>query len=71
MSLDSSLVDTVPQNDATAMKIHTYISPDKLDDIWRRCIDQCHSRTLQQLLSVHGRLVSITDNNGKPIFVLL
>ncbi|WOL02395.1 protein STICHEL-like [Canna indica] len=63
-SLDSTLIDTGATDDATDVRVYTHVSPDKLDDIWRRCIDQCHSRTLRQLLHGHGRLISITDNEA-------
>lgn len=32
---------------------------DNLAQIWIRCIENCHSKTLQQLLLDHGKLVSI------------
>ncbi|KAI3964203.1 hypothetical protein MKX01_025013 [Papaver californicum] len=44
-----------------------YIRPDKLDDIWERCIDRCHSKTLRQLLREHARLVSISKIKGVMI----
>lgn len=43
------------------------INADKLDDIWERCIERCHSKTLRQLLHAHGKLVSISEAEGKPI----
>ncbi|KAL7235577.1 hypothetical protein ACSBR1_018965 [Camellia fascicularis] len=36
----------------------------KLDDIWVRCIERCHSKTLQQLLLTHGKLISISEIEG-------
>ncbi|MCL7035248.1 hypothetical protein MKW94_017996 [Papaver nudicaule] len=41
-----------------------YIRPDKLDDIWGKCIDRCHSKTLRQLLREHAKLVSISKIKG-------
>ncbi|GJT10322.1 protein STICHEL [Tanacetum coccineum] len=35
-----------------------------LDDIWVRCIEKCHSKTLRQLLHTYGSLVSISDDKG-------
>lgn len=35
-----------------------------LDDIWVRCIDKCHSKTLRQLLHTYGNLVSISEDKG-------
>ncbi|KAI3770780.1 hypothetical protein L6452_01924 [Arctium lappa] len=35
-----------------------------LDDIWVRCIDKCHSKTLRQLLHTYGNLASISEDKG-------
>ncbi|XP_027156842.1 protein STICHEL [Coffea eugenioides] len=35
-----------------------------LDDIWVKCVEKCHSKTLRQLLHTYGRLVSIADVEG-------
>lgn len=35
-----------------------------LDDIWTRCIERCHSKTLRQLLHTYGKLVSISEVEG-------
>lgn len=35
-----------------------------LSEIWRRCIEKCYSKTLRQMLSVHGELISLTENEG-------
>lgn len=35
-----------------------------LDDIWVRCVEKCHSKTLRQLLHTHGRLISISEVEG-------
>ncbi|XP_023738140.2 protein STICHEL isoform X1 [Lactuca sativa] len=35
-----------------------------LDDIWARCIEKCHSKTLRQLLHTYGNLVSISEDKG-------
>ncbi|KAF3440658.1 hypothetical protein FNV43_RR18942 [Rhamnella rubrinervis] len=39
-------------------------NPEKLDNVWARCIERCHSKTLRQLLDAHGRLVSISEVEG-------
>ena len=39
----------------------------KLCDIWSCCIERCHSKTLRQLLHDHGKLVSISEVQGKLI----
>ncbi|KAG6477144.1 hypothetical protein ZIOFF_066396 [Zingiber officinale] len=63
-SLDGAMIDTRLANEATSVKLYGYGSLDELDVTWRRCIDQCHSKTLKKLLNGHGKLVSITDNEG-------
>ncbi|KAI7725996.1 hypothetical protein M8C21_015251, partial [Ambrosia artemisiifolia] len=40
------------------------INTNILDEIWVRCIDKCHSKTLRQLLHAHGNLVSISEDKG-------
>jgi len=40
-------------------------SSEKLNDIWRKCIERCHSKTLRQLLYTHGKLISISEVEGK------
>lgn len=35
-----------------------------LSEIWRRCIEKCYSEALRQLLSVHGKLISLTESEG-------
>ncbi|XP_028805019.1 protein STICHEL-like isoform X2 [Neltuma alba] len=40
------------------------IDSGKLRDIWARCIGRCHSKTLQQLLHNHGKLVSMCEVEG-------
>lgn len=35
-----------------------------LNEIWVRCIERCHSKTLRQLLHTHGRLISISEVEG-------
>ncbi|KAL3620756.1 hypothetical protein CASFOL_035668 [Castilleja foliolosa] len=35
-----------------------------LIDIWLKCIEKCHSKTLRQLLSSYGKLVSISETKG-------
>jgi len=40
---------------------------DSLAQVWIRCIENCHSKTLQQLLLDHGKLVSIRQFEGKHV----
>ncbi|KAK6915820.1 DNA polymerase III, gamma subunit, domain III [Dillenia turbinata] len=35
-----------------------------LDDIWCRCIEKCHSKTLRLLLHMHGKLLSLAEGEG-------
>ncbi|GJM95254.1 hypothetical protein PR202_ga11966 [Eleusine coracana subsp. coracana] len=44
---------------------------DNLTQIWRKCIDNCHSKTLRQLLYDHGKLASVKECEGKPIMCSL
>ncbi|XP_023637911.1 protein STICHEL isoform X2 [Capsella rubella] len=39
-------------------------SSEKLNDIWRKCIERCHSKTLRQLLYTYGKLISISEVEG-------
>ncbi|KAI6701779.1 hypothetical protein NL676_016103 [Syzygium grande] len=39
-------------------------SLEMLNDIWTRCIERCHSKTLRQLLHAHGKLISISETEG-------
>lgn len=38
---------------------------EKLNDIWMKCVDRSHSKTLKQLLYSHGKLLSISEVKGK------
>nr|KYP52104.1 DNA polymerase III subunit gamma/tau [Cajanus cajan] len=40
------------------------IDSGKLCDIWVHCIGKCHSKTLKQLLHIHGKLVSVCEVEG-------
>ncbi|KAM7474466.1 hypothetical protein LguiB_021709 [Lonicera macranthoides] len=40
------------------------VDPNALDEIWVRCIERCHSKTLRQLLHTYGKLVSISEVEG-------
>lgn len=41
-----------------------FLNFEKLNDIWEQCIEQFHSKTLQQLLHANTKLVSITEAEG-------
>ncbi|XP_042388195.1 protein STICHEL-like [Zingiber officinale] len=70
-SIDNSLIDNIQANSPTIAKVYTCATQDELGLVWRRCIDHCHSRTLRQLLHNHGRLVSITENEGTLVVLIL
>ncbi|XP_078439899.1 protein STICHEL-like [Wolffia australiana] len=44
--------------------------PEKLEELWRMCIENCHSKTLRQLLYDQGRLVSISETQGVAVVSL-
>ncbi|KAL5704791.1 hypothetical protein ACHQM5_023167 [Ranunculus cassubicifolius] len=46
---------------------NTMTDAEKLDNIWEKCIERCHSKTLRQLLHAHGKLVSISEIEGDLI----
>ncbi|CAM8941484.1 unnamed protein product [Rhodiola kirilowii] len=53
-------------NDAAALRQVpiSKVDSNRLDCIWRRCIEKCHSNTLKQLLHTHGTLISLSENEG-------
>ncbi|XP_011011711.1 PREDICTED: protein STICHEL-like isoform X2 [Populus euphratica] len=51
-------------DEMTGNKVFRYKNSDKLDDIWEKCIEKCHSQTLRQLLHAHGKLLSISEVDG-------
>ncbi|KAG1331242.1 protein STICHEL [Cocos nucifera] len=59
-----SFLDSTQTNDAREKRVVNCVSPDKLAEIWRKCIQRCHSETLKELLGVHGKLVAITEHEG-------
>ncbi|CAI0376833.1 unnamed protein product [Linum tenue] len=55
LSLDGSLSGDTPSR---------LRDSEKLDFIWEKCIEKCHSKTLRQLLHSHGKLLSIAEVEG-------
>ncbi|XP_076932029.1 protein STICHEL-like [Bidens hawaiensis] len=51
-------------DDLSVSRHDDVINSSILDDIWARCIDKCHSKTLRQLLHTHGNLVSVSEDKG-------
>lgn len=43
----------------------TCVDSEMLISIWLLCIEKCHSKTLRLLLHSYGKLVSISETNGK------
>ncbi|XP_010476500.1 PREDICTED: protein STICHEL-like 1 [Camelina sativa] len=57
--------DTASHDDTTASTMTlTCRNSEKLNDIWIKCVDKCHSKTLKQLLYAHGKLLSISEVEG-------
>uniref|UniRef100_A0A1D1YW96 DNA polymerase III subunit gamma/tau n=1 Tax=Anthurium amnicola TaxID=1678845 RepID=A0A1D1YW96_9ARAE len=64
-SIDSSFImPATCKDEADSECFLTKISLEKLNDVWQRCIDKCHSKTLRKLLSAHGQLTSISEVEG-------
>lgn len=64
-SVDKPLPEFSQTSDTSKKRILKCVNPDKLAEIWRSCIDRCHSKTLRQLLSDFGKLLSISECDGK------
>uniref|UniRef100_A0A0A9CUV2 STICHEL DnaA-N-like alpha-beta domain-containing protein n=1 Tax=Arundo donax TaxID=35708 RepID=A0A0A9CUV2_ARUDO len=63
-SVDRALVDSAQRSISSEQRpINSEIS-DNFTRIWRKCIENCHSKTLQQLLYDHGRLASVRECEG-------
>ncbi|KAK6159764.1 hypothetical protein DH2020_003145 [Rehmannia glutinosa] len=56
---------TVPHDDCKSGGTTLTCTESKmLIDIWLKCIEKCHSKTLRQLLHSYGKLVSISEMKG-------
>lgn len=62
--ISGSTSTALSSGDRSKNMTYRYVKSDKLDDIWKLCIEKCHSKTLQQLLNVHGKLVSLSEVEG-------
>lgn len=62
--VDRVLLDSTRTNDTPGKRVVSCVSPDKLAEIWRRCIQRCHSKTLKELLGAHAKLISTTESEG-------
>uniref|UniRef100_A0ACD5X491 Uncharacterized protein n=1 Tax=Avena sativa TaxID=4498 RepID=A0ACD5X491_AVESA len=66
-SVDRILQDSDKMNICVEQRPLVNENSDNLAQIWIRCIENCHSNTLQQLLLDHGKLVSIRQCEGSTI----
>jgi hypothetical protein len=66
-SVDRILQDSTKMNNCSEKRPLANENSDNLAQLWIRCIENCHSNTLQQLLFDYGKLVSIRQCEGKHI----
>ncbi|KAL5225127.1 hypothetical protein ABZP36_011766 [Zizania latifolia] len=64
MSVDRIPQDSTQMSNYSEQKALLNGSSDSLSHIWIRCVQNCHSKTLQQLLFDHGKLVSVRQCEG-------
>ncbi|MBA0628186.1 hypothetical protein Godav_022952 [Gossypium davidsonii] len=60
--LDGSATPAACDNSQNGNMILACRNSEKLDDIWAKCINKCHSKTLRQLLLAHGKLLSLAED---------
>lgn len=65
-----SFSDGINDNNDSAQPQLSCISPSKLDELWRRTIEECHSNTLRQLLCKQGKLLSVSMGKGFAVVQL-
>ncbi|TYI06865.1 hypothetical protein ES332_A10G189000v1 [Gossypium tomentosum] len=68
--LDGSATPAACDNSLNGNMILACRNSEKLDDIWAKCINKCHSKTLRQLLLAHGKLLSLAEDEGVLIAYL-
>jgi DNA polymerase III gamma/tau subunit len=71
MSADRFLQDSTQRSNYSEQKVLVNGNLESLAHIWMRCIENCHSKTLQQLLFDHGKLVCVRQCEGKHIMCSL
>ncbi|EAY82580.1 hypothetical protein OsI_37801 [Oryza sativa Indica Group] len=64
MSADRFLQDSTQRSNYSEQKVLVNGNLESLAHIWMRCIENCHSKTLQQLLFDHGKLVCVRQCEG-------
>ncbi|XVF75108.1 hypothetical protein PTKIN_Ptkin13bG0161500 [Pterospermum kingtungense] len=62
--MDSGALPASCDNNLSGNMVLACRNSEKLDDIWAKCIDKCHSKTLRQLLHSHGKLLSLAEDGG-------
>ncbi|XVF23176.1 hypothetical protein REPUB_Repub13aG0014700 [Reevesia pubescens] len=68
--MDGGALPAARDNNLSGNMILACRNLEKLDDIWAKCIDKCHSKTLRQLLHAHGKLLSLAEDEGVLIAYL-
>ncbi|XVE89317.1 hypothetical protein DITRI_Ditri19aG0192700 [Diplodiscus trichospermus] len=68
--VDEGALPAARHNNLSGNMILACRNSEKLDNIWAKCIDKCHSKTLRQLLHAHGKLLSLAEDNGVLIAYL-
>ncbi|XP_050237138.1 protein STICHEL [Mercurialis annua] len=63
-SIDSCTSSTSRDDELVQNMLFRQRNADKLDRIWEKCIANCHSNTLKQLLHTHGKLFSLSEVEG-------
>ncbi|KAG6505171.1 hypothetical protein ZIOFF_037524 [Zingiber officinale] len=58
-------------NEYTNRKVLEYASSEKLEMIWRDCIEKCYIKELKQLLAFHLKLVEIKESESALIACLV
>lgn len=66
-SVDRIRQDYTEMNICSEQRALVTGNSDNLAQIWMRCIENCHSKILQQLLFDHGKLVSTRQCEGRTI----
>jgi len=66
-SVDRALLDSAQTSIPSEQRPTNSGISDNLTRIWMKCIENCHSKTLRQLLYDNGKLASVKECEGKPI----
>ncbi|OMO65458.1 hypothetical protein COLO4_31209 [Corchorus olitorius] len=69
--MDGGALPAACDNNLSGNMILACRNSEKLDDIWAKCIDKCHSKTLRQLLHAHGKLLSLAEDEGGVLIAYL